>query len=74
MRAGLTKRTLQWAREELSVRSEWVHEDWAPRAYWLLAHQQLPGRGEDDPNSLERWLKPLREKYPPRTPLDEEDD
>jgi hypothetical protein len=25
------------------------------------------------PESLEPWLKPLRERYPPRTPLEQDD-
>jgi hypothetical protein len=25
----------------------------------------------DDPHSLEPWLAPLREKYPPASPLDD---
>jgi hypothetical protein len=30
-----------------------------------------PAAGADDPNDLEEWLAPLREQYPPATPLDD---
>jgi len=41
--------------------------------YWLLPGQRVPARAlpaGDTPN-LEQWLAPLREKYPPSTPLDD---
>jgi hypothetical protein len=36
--------------------------------YWLLPGQKLPDAATPD---LEQWLAPLREKYPPATPLDD---
>ena len=72
VRAGLTRRTLQRASADLNIRSTWVREDGIPRAYWALPDQEVPGV-EEDPNTLEPWLRPLREKYPPPSPLDETD-
>jgi hypothetical protein len=70
---GLSKRTLQRAREKLDVRCQWVQVDGVPRTYWLLPHQELAEIEPQAPESLEAWLKPLRERYPPRTPLEEDD-
>lgn len=70
---GLSERTLYRARQELGIRSTWVVMAGRPVSYWLLRDQQLPdsatGTVADD---LEQWLAPLREQYPPLTPLDEE--
>lgn len=69
---GLTSRTLQRGKQDLSIRSQRVVNGAAQQTYWLLPGQQLPAAlaGPDD---LEPWLKPLREAFPPATPLDEED-
>ena len=42
--------------------------------YWLLPGQKLPDSvpPENVVPDLEEWLAPLREKYPPRCPLDED--
>ena len=42
-------------------------------SYWLLPGQELPASvpPESIPPDLEPWLAPLREKYPPLTPLDD---
>jgi hypothetical protein len=68
-----SKRTLKRAREELEISSRRVYQDLAPISYWLLPGQKLPA---DIPQAqieadLEELLKPLREKYPPPTPLDD---
>jgi hypothetical protein len=68
---GVTRRTLARAKDELDVRSEWVTEEGRPVSYWLLPHQQAPRPLVDDENSLEPWLAPLREKFPPPCPLDD---
>jgi hypothetical protein len=69
---GLTVRTLNRAKQELEVRSVRVTVDGAPCSYWLLPGQELPADvARDAGPDLEPWLKPLREKYPPPTPLDD---
>jgi hypothetical protein len=68
VREGLSKRTLQRAREELSIWAEWVPDQEGARTYWLLPGQTLP-----IPSGLEPWLRPLLEKYPPPSPLEEDD-
>jgi hypothetical protein len=73
VKEGLSKRTLQRGREKLEIRFQWVSVDGLPRTYWLLPGQEVAQVEPQAPPSLEPWLKPLREKYPPRTPLEEED-
>jgi hypothetical protein len=70
---GLTVRTLNRAKEELEIRSVRVTVDGALRSYWLLPGQELPAdvAPRDPVDDLEPWLKPLREKYPVPTPLDD---
>jgi hypothetical protein len=68
VREKLSKRTLQRAREGLSVRCEWVFQDGVPRRYWLLPHQAAPLSPEVEP-----WLRPLLEQLPPSDPLEEDD-
>ena len=64
----LAKRTLLRAKQELDVRSPRVWLDGTLVCYWLLPGQQLPAGAPPD---LEKWLGPLREQFPPSTPLDE---
>jgi hypothetical protein len=70
---GLTRRTLQRARSDLDIRSVRVHEGGKTICYWLLPGQQLPPEAQADSAQpdLEPWLAPLRERFPPSTPLDE---
>jgi putative DNA primase/helicase len=70
---GLSSRTLYRAREELQVRITRVSRDNQVLNYWLLPGQQVPVVPSTDPDvpDLEQWLAPLRERYPPLTPLDE---
>jgi hypothetical protein len=63
-----SKRTLQRASEELSIRSQWIHQDGVPRCYWLL-----PGQSAPLPADLEEWLRPLLDQYPPPDPLAQDD-
>jgi hypothetical protein len=69
----LSERTLHRAKQELEIRSMLVGIGDTRRSYWLLPEQVLPEAvAPKDPEcDLERWLAPLREKYPPSTPLDE---
>ena len=71
--AGLSERTLRRAKQELNVRSVRVYVDKVLLSYWLWPGQQLPDSvpPEAVPPDLEEWLAPLREKYPPSTPLDD---
>lgn len=70
---GLARRTLFRARRELQVRPVRVWVEGKPLCYWLLPGQQLPASvpPEAVPPDLEPWLAPLRERFPPSTPLDE---
>jgi hypothetical protein len=70
---GLSDRTVQRAKRDLKIRSVRISVDGAPRTYWLLKDQALPQQAppEADPGSLEPWLAPLRERFPPPTPLDD---
>ena len=65
---GLTERTLYRARQELQVQVQLVQDKAKRVNYWLLPGQKLP---VEDPYDLEQWLGPLREQYPPSTPLDD---
>ena len=66
---GLAKRTLYRARQQLGVRVERVQVDDRRLNYWLLPGQRLSP--EAPASDLEEWLAPLRERYPPSTPLDD---
>jgi len=70
VKEGHTKRTLQRARKELSISSErrWEDNKWV--TYWVPPTHELPLINDE----LEKLLTPLREQYPPPTPLDEEED
>jgi hypothetical protein len=65
---GLTVRTLFRARKEMEVQVQLVQDRTTRLNYWLLPGQNL---SVEDANSLEEFLAPLREKYPPSTPLDD---
>jgi len=70
---GLSERTLYRARKQLQVRIKRVQLGTTRLHYWLLPHQQLSTMqpaGTVVPD-LEQWLAPLRERYPPSTPLDD---
>jgi hypothetical protein len=70
---GLSKRTLDRAKAELTIRSGRRFEAGQQLTYWLLPDQELPApeSAEDDSCSLEPWLAPLRKRFPSPTPLDE---
>jgi hypothetical protein len=69
----LSKRTLRRAKLELTIRSVRVWVEGKCLSYWLLPGQQLPASvpPEAVPPDLEEFLAPLREKFPPPTPLDD---
>jgi hypothetical protein len=70
---GLSAGTLNRAREDLNVSYRRVWVDGKLLSYWLLPGQKVPGAAPDaEDNSLEPWLGPLREQFPPRTPLDDD--
>lgn len=67
------QRTLYRARLSLKIRAEEVTLDGRRLTYWLLENQKLPDTipEESRPPDLEPWLAPLRQRYPPKTPLDD---
>jgi hypothetical protein len=69
----LSERTVNRAKDELFIRSLRRREDGKWVTYWLLPSQSLPNppSAENGPADLEPWLGPLREEFPPLTPLDE---
>jgi hypothetical protein len=70
---GLTESTLHRARRDLRARYVRVGVEGRLVSYWLLEGQELPASvpPESVPPDVEPWLAPLREKYPPLTPLDD---
>jgi hypothetical protein len=71
---GLSARTLQRAKQDLSIRRERVIREGRQENWWLLPGQLVPGAASavDADADLEPWLGPLRQKYSAVTPLDEE--
>jgi putative DNA primase/helicase len=71
---GLAERTIGRAKQELEIRSLRRFVDNKLQSYWLLPGQSLPDTAAppaDPETDLEPWLKPVRDMYPPATPLDE---
>jgi hypothetical protein len=70
---GHTKRTLRRAKMDMNIRSVRVWAGGKRLSYWLLPGQQLPKSvpPEARPPDLEEYLAPLREQFPPSTPLDD---
>jgi len=69
----LAERTIRRAKDDLEIRSKRIYADGKPLSYWLLPGQTLPDTVIRDqlPSDLEPWLAPLREKFPPSSPLDD---
>jgi hypothetical protein len=70
----LTEATLQRAKHDLEARSVRVWANGQRLSYWLLPGQTLPDStpSEDtESTDLEPWLAPLRQQFPPATPLDD---
>jgi hypothetical protein len=68
----LSKRTLQRAKKSLGIRSRHVHKDGRRLIYWLLDGQELP-TGSSGDDELDRIFRDLERRFPPATPLDDED-
>ena len=73
MQLRQTELELQRAKQQLDIRTVRLKVDGKHIYYWLLPGQELPDSVPPDavPPDLEPWLAPLREKYPPPTPLDD---
>jgi len=71
--AQFSESTLKRAKKDLNIRSAQVRVNRAPLHYWLLPGQELPDTipPESIVPDLEPWLAPLREQFPPATPLDD---
>jgi hypothetical protein len=67
---GLSERTLNRAKEDLSIRSERVRNGGAQLSYWLLENQYLPGEDVE----FRRALAELEKQYPRPCALDEPDE
>jgi hypothetical protein len=69
---GLRARTLRRAKLALDISSVRVWADGKRLSYWMLPGQQLPAgiAPPADVPDLEEYLAPLREQFPPATPLD----
>jgi hypothetical protein len=69
----LSARTLHRAKKDLNIRSVRLWANGQRLSYWLLPHQSLPPDVPADaiPPDLEPWLAPLREQFPPSTPIDD---
>jgi hypothetical protein len=72
-KAGLSERTVQRAKRGLGIRCRRVTRDGRPFSFWLLRGQVLPDGLSDTPE-LDRFLAELERQYPPRSPLEEEED
>jgi hypothetical protein len=70
---SLCSRTLRKAARELKIvfKKLWANGD--RLSYWLLPNQQLPAdlQALFVEQDLEPWLGPLREQFPPASPLDD---
>jgi hypothetical protein len=71
-KAGLSARTVQRAKSALGIHCRRVHTDGRPVSYWLLPGQELPA-GLSGSCEIDRLLAEMEKRFPPRTPLDEED-
>jgi len=77
LQEGLSAHTVRRAaKEEVGIRSRLVMEDGRRVNWWLLPGQVLPGedKPEEEMDEIERRLKELSEMFPPRTPLEDDDD
>jgi hypothetical protein len=72
-KAGLSARTVQRAKPGVGIRCRRVCRDGKSVSYWLLPGQELPAALSDS-SGLDPWLAELERQFPPRTPLDEENE
>ncbi len=70
-RQGLTERTLDRAKGELTIRSVRVWAEGRRLSYWLLRDQELPESVAGSQLDLNNWIAKLHEQFPPPTPLDD---
>jgi hypothetical protein len=70
----LSWRTIRRARKELDISSVRVWANGQRLNYWLLPGQTVPEGEPVDvpPGDLEEFLAPLRERFPPPNPLDDD--
>jgi hypothetical protein len=66
---GFTRRTMRRAKRQEKIATIWSSVDGQPISHWALPGQKLPA--DDTIPDLEPWLAPLRERFPPRSPLDD---
>jgi hypothetical protein len=68
-------KTLRKAARELKITFKKLWANGERSSYWLLPSQQLPPDVQTlwEQQDLEPWLKPLREQFPPPSPLDKMD-
>jgi len=62
---------VEGAKKKLEIRTMLIYNGTKKHWWWLLPHHSPPD-ADTDPDSLEPWLKPLREMYPSPTPLDDD--
>jgi hypothetical protein len=68
-----SKRTLQRAKRDLGIHSRRVYDGQRAINYWLLPGQELPAQFAAQ-NNVDRYIAELQKQFPPRTPLDEDDE
>jgi hypothetical protein len=68
-----SKRTLRRAKDTLGIRSRRVYDGKRPISYWLLPGQELPAQFAAE-NEWDRWMGEMEKQFPPRTPLEEDED
>jgi hypothetical protein len=76
LKEGLSSKTVRNAREELRIISRQVVEDGVRLRYWLLPDQSLPGhdKPEAEMDEIDRQLREMSRMYPPKTPLEDENE
>src|SRR5262249_57240340 len=66
---GSPRRTMRRAKRQEKISTLWSSVDGRPVSHWALPGQKRPA--DDTLADLEPWLAPLREQFPPPTPLDD---
>jgi hypothetical protein len=76
LKEGLGSKTVRDAKRDLGIRTVMVVEDGRRVHYWLLPGQTMTGHGKaaEEMDEIDRQLRELSEMYPPRTPLERDDD
>jgi RecA-family ATPase len=68
---GHSVKTMKAAKEELAIRSQLIPGQGASATYWLLPGQEMPAAVSKTPE-LDALFRQLEEQWPPRSPLDDE--